>query len=161
MATPITSPPSHSARRAAVEAARDAADVARIHGGGGDPWERATDQAEKHLRREIAVALKDLEHDMGHAAHILDTAHRVAAEASGRLVDAAWDAWKKYMAEAEHAEKRVLEPAYETYKRVVEQAKDEFTKHLDTATRGYQQELAAAEEARSRSAAMHPAKSGS
>lgn len=146
--------PAGGARSTAIAAARAAAAAVPSTVRPWEPWKATIAAAEARYKREIEVALRQLDHATAAAGAILDTAESIAAQVQGQLEAAAWSAWHKYMAEAGRSSQAVLGPALAAYEQAIGEASSEYGKILAEGGRAYRAAIAAADTARAQAAAF-------
>lgn len=130
-------------------AARTPAGVNATHPAVYEPWAALEKKAAARYKTEIQDALRGLEAATAEAGTILDTSAAMAADAAGRLEQAAWAAWHKYMASADETRNAVMGPAYMAYDQAISYANAAYKRALDDAEATYKSILADAQRAQS------------
>lgn len=88
------------------------------------PWVETHAKAQSALKTQINTALVQFNRDMADAQRLFNTAEAIASQEVQQLRAAAWEAWQKYMQEAEAVHNAIMQPAFTAFQRATQQAHD-------------------------------------
>lgn len=101
------------------------------------PWVESHAKAQSALKTQINTALVQFNRDMADAQQLLNAAESIASQQVQQLRAAAWEAWQRYMQEAEAVHNAVMQPAFTAFQRATQQAHDRANTLISRAHASY------------------------